>query len=283
MIAFFGTGLLGANFVRAARRRGEVVNVWNRTAEKARALQADGANAFAEPAEAAHGAKRIHVVLSDDAAVDEVLERARPGFSPDVVIVDHTTTAPTGTKARAALWAERGVAFLHAPVFMTPQNALDATGMIVASGDKARFDSLAPVLEKMTSKVMYVGPEPERAAGYKLLGNLFIMTLTAGMRDMLGLAKAIGIAPKDAAQIVEWFSPGGLVGSRMKRILDVDYAKPSWELAMARKDARLMNEEAERGGVPLVMMSALAAELDRWIQRGHSKEDWMVFTKDVAR
>jgi 3-hydroxyisobutyrate dehydrogenase len=283
MIAFLGTGLLGGNFVRAARRRGEEVNVWNRTAEKARALEADGAKAFAEPAQAAKGATRIHVVLSDDAAVDEVLERARPGFSADVVIVDHTTTSPTGTKARAELWARRGIAFLHAPVFMTPQNALDATGMILGSGDKARFDSLAPVLEKMTSKVIYVGPEPERAAGYKLLGNLFIMTLTAGMRDMLGLAKAVGIAPNEAADVINWFSPGGLVGARMKRILDVDYAKPSWELAMARKDARLMNEEAERGGVPLVMMSALAAELDQWILRGHAKDDWMVFTKDVAR
>src|SRR5262245_9524 len=144
MIAFFGTGLLGAGFVRALRRRGEDVNVWNRTPAKAQALVADGARAFDDPAAAARGAARVHLTLSDDASVDEVLELARPGLAPDVVIVDHTTTAPSGTAARAARWAERGVAFQHAPVFMGPQNALESTGVMLASGDRARYDALAP-------------------------------------------------------------------------------------------------------------------------------------------
>ncbi len=43
MIAWFGTGLLGAGFVGALRRRGEDVRVWNRTPEKARALESVGA------------------------------------------------------------------------------------------------------------------------------------------------------------------------------------------------------------------------------------------------
>src|SRR5581483_4590284 len=89
MIAFFGTGLLGSGFVRALRRRGQAVSVWNRTAAKARALEPTGALVIEDPAEAVRGAKQLHLVLSDDAAVDAVLERARPGFAPDLVIVDH--------------------------------------------------------------------------------------------------------------------------------------------------------------------------------------------------
>ena len=53
MIAFFGMGMLGSGFVRALRRRGEDVNVWNRTPAKAKRLEADGAHAFADPADAA--------------------------------------------------------------------------------------------------------------------------------------------------------------------------------------------------------------------------------------
>src|SRR5579871_3276725 len=123
MIAFLGTGLLGANFTRALLRRGESVQVWNRTPAKARALEADGAKAFDDPADAVRGAARVHLTLSDDAAVDDVLERARPGFAPGVILVDHTSTAPSGTRARAQRWEERKVAFQHAPVFMGPQNA----------------------------------------------------------------------------------------------------------------------------------------------------------------
>jgi 3-hydroxyisobutyrate dehydrogenase len=281
MIAFFGMGLLGSNFVRALRRRGEEVQVWNRTADKARALQADGAQAFDDPAQAARGASRVHLTLSDDAAVDEVLERARSGFGAGVTIVDHTTTSPAGTAARSTRWAERGVAFQHAPVFMGPQNALESTGLMLGSGDRARFDALSSELAKMTGKLVYLGAEPARAAGFKLLGNLFLMSLTAGMTDMLALAKALRIAPSEAASLFEWFNPGATASARIKRILDADFARPSWELAMARKDARLMMEAAQQSGLALTLIPALAKEMDRLIEKGHGKDDWTVIAKDV--
>jgi 3-hydroxyisobutyrate dehydrogenase len=281
VIVFFGMGLLGSGFVRAYRRRGEEVRVWNRTAEKARAMEEHGARAFADPAEAARGASRVHLTLSDDAAVDEVLERAAPGFSPGVVIVDHTTTSATGTAARAARWAERGVAFQHAPVFMGPQNALEGTGIMLASGDLARFEALRPALEKMTGKLVYLGPAPEKAASFKLLGNLFLMFLTAGMAEMLNLAKALDVAPKDAAALFDAFNPGNMVPARMARMIGGDFAHPSWELAMARKDARLMIEEGDRHGVPLAMLPAIAATMDRYLEQGHGKDDWTVIAKDA--
>jgi 3-hydroxyisobutyrate dehydrogenase len=281
MIAFFGMGLLGSNFVRALRRRDEAVHVWNRASDKARALERDGAKAFEDPAEAVKGATRVHLALSDDDAVDQVLERARPGFERGIVIVDHTTTSPTGTAERTRRWAERGVAFQHAPVFMGPQNALEGTGLMFASGERARFDALAPELEKMTGKLIYVGADPARAAGMKLLGNLFLMSMTAGLRDMLGLAKALGIAPTEAASLFDNFNPGMMTAARMKRMLEMDFKSPSWGLDMARKDARLMMEAADRGGTLLAVIPALAEEMDRWIGKGHGKDDWTVIAKDV--
>ena len=198
MIAFYGMGLLGSNFVRALRRCGEDVQVWNRTASRAADLAATGARVSTDPADAARGAARIHLTLSDDAAVDDVLERARPGFEPGVVIVDHSTTSPAGTAARAARWQERGVAFQHAPVFMGPAHALNAGGIMTASGERARFDALAPALTPMTGKLLYLGPQPERAAAFKLLGNLILMAFTAGFTDFLALAKALDVSPADA-------------------------------------------------------------------------------------
>src|SRR5262249_41258922 len=156
-------------------------------------LEAFGAKAEGDPADAARGASRLHLTLSDDAAVDDVLERARPGFAPGVVIVDHTTTSPSGTAARSARWAARGVAFQDAPVFMGPENALRGTGLMLASGDRRRFDALAPELEKLTGDLRYMGAEPERAASFKLFGNMLLMFLTSGLSDVFALAKAVGI------------------------------------------------------------------------------------------
>ena len=281
MIAFFGMGLLGSGFVRALRRRGEQVHVWNRSEPKARALEADGAVVFTDPAEAARGAERVHLTLSDDAAVDEVLERAQPGFSPGVTLVDHTTTSPTGTRARAARWADRGVEFLHAPVFMGPQNALESTGIMLSSGDPARAERLRPALEKMTGKLLHLGPEPDRAASFKLFGNLFLMFMTAGVAEVLTLAKALDVKPEDAMTLFDTFNPGMSLGVRIKRVLAAEFQTPSWELAMARKDARLMLEEADRHNVPLPMLPAIAATMDRFLERGFAHHDWTVIAKDA--
>jgi 3-hydroxyisobutyrate dehydrogenase len=280
MIAFFGMGMLGSGFVRALRRRGDDVQVWNRTHSKAQALEADGARAFADPADAARGAARIHLSLSDDASVDDVLERARPGFAPNVVIVDHTTTSATGTVARAARWQERGVPFVHAPVFMGPQNALESTGVMLVSGDAALVESLTPALSAMTGKLSNLGARPDAAAAFKLLGNLFLMFLTTGFADMLGLAKALDVSPAEASKLFDMFNPGATLGARLKRMTDAKFSEPSWELSMARKDARLMLEEAARAKVPLAVLPAIAARMDAVIAEGHGSDDWTVLAKD---
>jgi 3-hydroxyisobutyrate dehydrogenase len=197
-----------------------------------------------------------------------------------VVIVDHTTTSASGTAARAKRWSDRGIAFLHAPVFMGPQNALEGTGLMLASGDRARFAALSPDLSKMTGKLIDVGPQPERAAAFKLLGNLFLMHLTTGVAEMFALSKALGVTASDSATIFEWFNPGMTLGARVKRMLEADFSHPSWELAMARKDARLMLDASHAARVPLEALEAIAAKMDRWIASGHAHDDWTVIAKD---
>lgn len=279
MIAFFGTGMLGSGFVRALRRRGEDVQVWNRTHAKAEALEADGARAFPDPKDAARGAARIHLSLSDDAAVDDVLERAREGFSPGVVIVDHTTTSASGTAERVKRWDARGVPFVHAPVFMGPQNALESTGIMLVSGEPARVAAVSETLAAMTGKLQNLGPRADEAAAFKLLGNLFLMFLTTGLADMLALAKAMGVSPADASKLFDMFNPGATIGARMKRITDAKFSDASWELSMARKDARLMIEEAARAKVPLAVLPTIAARMDAVIAEGHGSDDWTVLAK----
>ncbi len=48
---------------------------------------------------------------------------------------------------------------------------------------------------------------------------------------------------------------------------------------MARKDARLMLEEGVATGVPLPMLPAIAATMDRFLERGHAHDDWVVIAR----
>ena len=281
MKAFLGMGLLGANFVRAMLAKGDQVQVWNRTASKATELEKYGAKAFENVAEAVAGADFVHLTLVDDATVDEVLEAARPGLKRGVVIVDHTTTSVIGAVDRTNIWKQGGFTYQHAPVFMGPPNALESTGTMLVSGDQALIAHLEPQLSKMTGKVLNFGPEPGRAAGIKLLGNLFLVAFTAGIGDMLGLAKALRIPVTDIYALMDSWNPGAMLPGRLKRVATGDFAQPSWMLAMARKDTRLMLEAAERGGVELSVIPAIATEMDHWIEKGHAHDDWTVIAKDL--
>jgi 3-hydroxyisobutyrate dehydrogenase len=280
MIAFLGTGLLGSNFVKSLLKKGKQVQVWNRTAAKAKALEADGAIAFTEPAEAVKGANRIHLTLSDDQAVDDILEKARTGFAPGVIIIDHTTTSTAGATKRTIEWKERGFSYIHAPVFMGPPNALNSTGFMLVSGDPETIKTIEPELSAMTGTLINFGTDINRAAGMKLIGNLFLMSLTAGLSDALTLAKTLHIPGADLKALFDKWNPGTMVPARLKRILSDQFKDPSWELNMARKDARLMMEEMQEGGSTLNILPVIAGEMDRWIQKGHGNDDWTIIAKD---
>lgn len=272
-IAFFGAGLMGAGFVRRALQNGHQVNVWNRDVSKAKALEASGARAFADAAAAIDGVDRIHLSLADDASVDSVLEPLAGVIPVSMWIVDHTTTAPTPTAARAARWTARGKVFLHAPVFMTPANAEAGTGMMLISGDPDKCAAVMPELQKMTGRVMNLGSKPERAAAFKLFGNLTLLGLGGVISDLVRLAHAVGVPPAEAVGMFKQFNPGELLPARAEKIASGPYDPPSFTVSMARKDARLMLEEAARHNIPLGVISAVAKLYDEAIARGEGGRD----------
>ncbi len=276
-IAFLGTGLMGTGFIRHARAKGLTVRAWNRSAAKAQALAAgdSGVTACATVAEAVRGAERIHLSLSDDASVDAVLEPlAAPGALPaGAWLVDHTTTAVRPTAERVARWDARGMRFVHAPVFMAPANCAEGTGLMLISGDPARHAALQGALQAMTGTLVYLGPQPERAAAFKLFGNLTLLSILGILGDVGRLAAAVGIDMKDAFSLFDHFNPGQTLPQRAKRISSGQYSPPSFEMSMARKDLRLMVEEAARGGQALAMVPALAKLLDEGIARGEGALD----------
>jgi 3-hydroxyisobutyrate dehydrogenase len=280
MKAFLGMGLLGSNFVKAMLQKGETVQVWNRTASKAKALEVHGAKAFEQVNEAVANADIIHVTLKDDATVDEVLEKASKGFKAGAIIIDHTTTSAQGAIERTRTWESKGFTYVHAPVFMGPQNALEGTGFMLVSGDQTIIRNLEPQLSKMTGKLINFGTEEGKAAGIKLTGNLFLLSLTAGLSDALALAKAHNIEAQEVLNLFNSWNPGALVPARLKKMTEGKFNEPSWELNMARKDAGLMMNAAKQSGTNLAILPAIATVMDQWIAKGHGNEDWSVIAKD---
>jgi 3-hydroxyisobutyrate dehydrogenase len=280
IIAFLGTGLLGGAFAEAAAKRGDTVTAWNRSPDKVHALAQFGVIAAASPAEAVRNAARIHLVLKDDAVVEEVLAAARAGLLPDAIIIDHTTTLPTLTAARAERLHAEDIRYLHCPVFMGPPAARNAQGTMMVAGPKALFESVKADLAKMTGRLEYMGERTDVAAVNKLFGNAMIIGVAAVMADVLTMAQASDVSAEDAIKLLGFIDVNAIVAGRGVNMAKGNFS-PSFELTMARKDVRLMLETA--GDRPMAVLPSVATRMDQLIATGHGAEDCCVLGIDAVQ
>jgi 3-hydroxyisobutyrate dehydrogenase len=278
-IAFLGTGLLGGAFAEAAAKRGDSVTAWNRSADKAQALADFGVKPAGTPAEAVRGATRVHLVLKDDAVVEEVITAARPGLSRDAVLIDHTTTLPALTAQRSERLAGEGIKYLHCPVFMGPPAARSAQGIMLIAGSQALFDSVQAELAKMTGRLEFLGERPDLAAAHKLFGNAMIIGLSAVVADILTIAQASDVPGEDAIRLLRMLDLNGMVAGRGTNMAKGNFTA-TFELTMARKDVRLMLETA--GKRPLAALPAIATRMDQLIAAGYGGKDPSVLGIDAV-
>lgn len=276
-IALLGTGLLGSGMVENLLAKGHAVHVWNRSADKLAPLVKQGAVAAADPAQAVRGASHVHLVLAEDDAVDAVIAALRPGLAAATPVIDHSTNLPKRVSQRTATLRSDGVRYVSAPVFMSPQNAREASGMIVLSAPQGEADALQAHLAPMTSKVLYVGDRSDLAAVYKLAGNSMYFALTAAMADVLAIGKGNDVPADVMLELFSTWKVGGALPFIGQRLVAAGDGPASFELTMARKDARLMQEAA--GAAPTIALPAVIAAMDKALARGDGSADFAVFAR----
>jgi 3-hydroxyisobutyrate dehydrogenase-like beta-hydroxyacid dehydrogenase len=279
-VAFLGTGLLGGAFAEAAAKRGDSVTAWNRSADKVQNLRQFGVQAAATPAEAVRGASKVHLVLKDDAVVEEVIASAQAGLSPEAILIDHSTTLPTLTAKRSERLHAQGMKYLHCPVFMGPPAARNAQGSMMVAGPRELFESVRAELDRMTGRLEYMGERTDLAAINKLFGNAMIIGISAVLADILTMAQASHVDALDAIKLLGLIDMNSIVAGRGVNMAKGNFMPPSFELEMARKDVRLMLETT--GARPLAALPAIAARMDQLIAAGHSAKDASVLGIDAA-
>ena len=178
-IAFLGTGLMGAPMVRCLLKAGFLVTVWNRDPAKAAGLVADGARQALSPAEAVVGADVVFTMLTNGAAVAEVLfnKGVADAMEPGKIVVDCSSIAPPVARENADRLARQGIRNLDAPVSGGTAGATAGTLAIMAGGNEADVKELKDVFAAL-GRVTYVGPSG--AGQICKLANQQIVAVTLG-------------------------------------------------------------------------------------------------------
>jgi 3-hydroxyisobutyrate dehydrogenase len=261
-IAVLGAGgTMGFPIARNLAGAGFAVRAWNRSREKAEPLAADGAQIADTPAEAVEGADIVLTMLADSDAVLESMRvalEARP--AEGAVWLQISTIGEEGTERCQALAGEHGLEFVDAPVLGTKQPAEERKLVIMASGPAELEAQLAPIFDAIGQRTMWLG-EAGSATRLKVAVNSWILSVVEGAAETLALAEGMGLDP---GLVLEAVSGGSLdlpyLQMKGRAIIERDF-EPSFKLALAAKDAALIEESAERHGLDLPLARTIHRRL----------------------
>ncbi|GHE00632.1 dehydrogenase [Streptomyces alanosinicus] len=275
-VSVLGTGIMGAAMARNLCRAGLDVRAWNRTREKAEPLAADGARIARTPAEAVEGADVVLTMLYDGDTVLDVMREAAPALRPGMVWAQCTTVGTDPVADLAALAREYGLVFYDAPVLGTRQPAEAGQLTVLAAGPEEGREAVLPVFDAVGAKTMWTGADggAGSASRLKLVANSWVLAATAATGEVLALAQALGVEPRDFFDLIEG-GPLDMAYLRAKAalVLDGKLSPASFAVATAEKDARLIVRAGERNGVRLDVAAAAAERFARAAARGHAAED----------
>lgn len=279
-VAVLGAGgVMGFAMARNIARAGIEVRAWNRTGAKAEPLAGDGAAVVATPAQAATGASIVLTMLSDADALVAAMENddgALPVMAdsrqPEPVIwLQMGTIGEEATEACAGLAHRYGVGFVDAPVLGTRQPAEQGQLVVLGSGPDELMPRVQPVFDAVGHRTVQAGPT---GAGtrLKLVTNSWVLAVVESGAETIALADALGVDPALFFQAIEG-GPLDLPYLRMKgqAMTSRDFT-PSFRLALAAKDARLVTDAAWQHGVDLPLLDAVAGRLGEAVPEHGDKD-----------
>jgi 2-hydroxy-3-oxopropionate reductase len=197
-----------------------------------------------------------------------VLEGARPG----TILVDMSSIAPEASKEIYAAAREKGVAMLDAPVSGGEPKAVDGTLAIMVGGEKAVFEKVKPILEKMGASVTHVGGIG--AGNIVKLANQMIVALNiAAVSEAFVLAAKAGVDPEAVFNAIK----GGLAGStvmnaKIPMILSGNF-NPGFRIELHIKDLLNALGTAHELGVPVPLTASVLESFQALKTAGESGND----------
>ena len=272
-VTVLGTGIMGAGMARSLLRAGLDVTVWNRSAEKARPLEHDGARVADDVASAVSGADVVLTMLFDADAVTTVMEQALPAVGQSALWVQTSTVGLEGTARLAELAERHGIGYVDAPVLGTRKPAEEGALIVLAAGPQQLREAAAPVFDAIGSRVVWVGERPGDGHRLKLVANSWVLSVVAATAQAVGMARDLGI---DRQLFLDVISGGPLdcAYTQLKgRAMIAGDFPPAFPLAGAAKDTALIAEAMRAAGTDDRLMAVLHQQFQAAADAGHDAED----------
>ncbi len=284
-IGWIGCGRMGTAMARRLVLAGNDVTVTNRTLAKTESLAALGAKVVESPRDLAQCDIAFIMVSANEDLADVTSGPlgllSDPEHTPRIIVDCSTVSSDASREVRQSC-AQRGAAFLAAPVSGNPKVVAAGRLTLAVSGPVDAFARVLPYFEQLGKGVTYVG-DGEVARLVKICHNMMLGIVAQAMAEITVLAERGGIKRSD------WlaFLNDSVMGSMFTRyktpaFVNLDF-KATFTPTLLRKDFDLGMAQAHSLNVPMPLSSLCTEIVKGAIGAGYIEEDFAVLLLEAAR
>lgn len=260
-VAFLGLGHMGAPMAANLLKTQPGLTVWNRSLPALERLGELGATIAPSPRNAIRGAATVLLMLANEAAIDDVLERGSPAFADNVrdrLIVHMGTTSADFSRELAAAVEAAGGRYVEAPVSGSRVPAEQGSLVALVAGEEADVTTVRDLVQPMCGKTFACGRVPGGLA-MKLAVNLFLITMVTGLVEAAHFARAAGL---DIALFRAVIDAGPMSSDvsrvKLEKLVNGDFT-PQASLADVLMNSRLVADAARSSEVPTPLLDQAEA------------------------
>lgn len=269
-IGVIGLGIIGGIYARNYAAAGVLTGTWNRTSQPSAPQWRETPEAVTADADV------VQIVVSDQPAVESVLQRIAPVLDAGKIVVQSSTIDPASSGKFAALVAERGARYVEAPFTGSKPAAEARKTVFYLGGDAAVIAAIEPLLALISEHRLVIGTT-EQAAALKLAMNLNIAVQFQGLCEALTLARQSGISDEVFFSVFATnMGCSPLAKLKEPKLRSGDFA-PQFSVKHMLKDMRLASGISgceEFFGLATILNRLAEAEA-----RGYGDEDYIALIK----
>ena len=271
-IGWIGLGQMGNPMVTRLLDGNIEVGIYNRSPGKTDSLAAKGAKVYGSTIELVRDYPVIFLMVSDYAAVRDILAGEMLTKLQGKIIVNMSTISPTENLAVKELVESAGGQFDEAPVSGSVGPATNGTLLILFGGDETVLNPLQKVFSLVGKKTFHFG-EVGKGSGAKLVLNSLLGIFGEAYSEAMLMARQFGI---DTDAIIEAIG-GSAMDSPMFQTKKSLWANrefpPAFALKHASKDLNLAVKELEQAGNSLPAIETVAASYRKAVEAGYGEQD----------
>ena len=242
-VGFIGLGMMGAGMASNIQKGGFQLVVHDLTRQAASKHLNDGAIWADSPKAVAEQCEIVFTSLPTPADVRHVGTGENgliEGFQKGSVWLDLSTNAVDVVRDLNAIFAEKGVDFLDAPVSGGPSGANSGKLAVWIGGDKAAYDKYKAVLDAFSDQNRYIGPIGAGTIA-KLVHNSASAAVNVVLSEVFTMGVKAGVEPLQLFEAIRQGAAGRvrLFDRLQKQFLTGVYDPPDFALRLLHKDVSL--------------------------------------------